>query len=375
MIKVENLTKRYGSHVAVDGLSFETQKGKVYGLLGVNGAGKSTTMNIITGYLAPSDGKVYVDGEDIMKKPEKAKKHIGYLPEIPPLYPEMTVSEYLTFAAQLKGMKGTKASRFEADRVMEMTGIEEVKNRLIKNLSKGYKQRVGLAQALLTSPEVIILDEPTVGLDPRQIIEIRELIRKLGETHTVILSSHILSEVQAVCDEILIISKGRLVANGTPDELERATASKHELNLAVKGEIPRVKMLLENFDARVDIISCDEGVTKARMSLSSDEDIRETLFYALAEKRMPLMELSVSHTSLEDVFIELTENAGTPAEDETGTDVKDGAGADTVEAEATADEKPLDNDISGGGASEEDTPEPSRESDPAVKADHKQEEE
>ena len=199
MIEVTNLTKQYGDHMAVDHLSFRVEKGQIYGFLGPNGAGKSTTMNIITGYIAPSEGTVTIDGKDIQKEPEEAKKQIGYLPEIPPLYVEMTVEEYLEFAAQLK--KIPKAERqAQMRKVMEMTGVEDVKKRLIRNLSKGYRQRVGLAQAMLGDPEVIILDEPSVGLDPKQIIEIRDLIRRLGENHTIILSSHILSEVSAICD-------------------------------------------------------------------------------------------------------------------------------------------------------------------------------
>ena len=215
MIEVTNLTKKYGKHTAVDHLSFRVEKGQIYGFLGPNGAGKSTTMNIITGYLAPSQGTVIVNGKDIQKEPEEAKKCIGYLPELPPVYADMTVEEYLRFAAELK--KIPKAQRAEqVAKVMEMTRITDMKKRLIRNLSKGYKQRVGLAQAILGDPEVIILDEPTVGLDPKQIIEIRDLIRSLGKNHTVILSSHILSEVSAVGDHIMIISHGKLVASDSP---------------------------------------------------------------------------------------------------------------------------------------------------------------
>ena len=211
MIEVNNLVKRYGNHLAVDHLSFQVEPGKIYGFLGPNGAGKSTTMNIMTGYIAPTEGTVTINGYDIVKDPEEAKKCIGYLPEIPPLYQEMTVKEYLKFVAELKKIKGEKKEA-QIQEVMDMTMITDMAERLIRNLSKGYKQRVGLAQAILGYPEVIILDEPTVGLDPKQIIEIRELIKKLSEKHTIILSSHILSEVQAVCDEIMIISKGKLVA-------------------------------------------------------------------------------------------------------------------------------------------------------------------
>ena len=220
MIKVEHLTKRYGNHYAIEDLSFTVEEGKIYGLLGPNGAGKSTTMNIITGYISATSGTVTVDGHDILEEPSAARACIGYLPEIPPLYMDMTPREYLNFAGELKGMK--KAARKEQiQRVMDRTGIAEMADRLIKHLSKGYKQRVGLAGALMGSPKVIILDEPTVGLDPAQVIGIRELIRDLGKTHTVILSSHILSEVQAVCDQVLIISGGHLTAQGTPEELSQ----------------------------------------------------------------------------------------------------------------------------------------------------------
>ncbi len=321
MIKVENLTKRYGPHTAVDDLSFTVEKGKVYGLLGVNGAGKSTTMNIITGYLSSTKGKVYVDGEDIMKKPEKAKEHIGYLPEIPALYPDMTVREYLEFAAQLRHLKGRDAVK-EADRVMSLASVDDVADRLIKNLSKGYKQRVGLACALTGDPDIIILDEPTVGLDPRQIIEIRSLISSLRKDHAVILSSHILSEVQAVCDEILIISKGRLVAGGSPEQLEGMSKKSHELKLTVKGNEKALNKVLSGLhvsEEKIKILNDDKeaGTVSASVGMDDDKDIREELFYALCEAQLPLMELSVSHMSLEDVFIELTEKE--PQDDETSS--------------------------------------------------------
>ena len=223
MIEVKDLVKKYGNHVAVDHLSFTIEKGKIYGFLGPNGAGKSTTMNIMTGYLGATEGKVLIDGHNMLEEPELAKKSIGYLPEIPPLYTDMTVMEYLTFSAELKKISKNEREK-EIEKVIELAKLNEVKERLIKNLSKGYRQRVGLAQAMLGFPEIIILDEPTVGLDPKQIIEIRELIRNLAKKHTVILSSHILAEVQEVCDYIMIISKGKLVASDTPENLERLMA-------------------------------------------------------------------------------------------------------------------------------------------------------
>ena len=220
MIEVRNLVKKYGDHLAVDHLDFKIEAGRIYGFLGPNGAGKSTTMNIMTGYLGATEGEVIINGHDILKEPEEAKRHIGYLPEQPPLYMDMTVREYLEFAAELKGI-GKKRRAEEISEVEDLVKIKDVEKRLIKNLSKGYRQRVGLAQAVLGFPEIIILDEPSVGLDPKQIIEIRELIRKLSENHTVILSSHILAEVREVCDYIIIISKGKLMASDTPENLER----------------------------------------------------------------------------------------------------------------------------------------------------------
>lgn len=234
MIEVQHLTKRYGSHLAVDDLSFSVQQGVIYGLLGPNGAGKSTTMNILTGYISATSGTVTIDGHDVLEEPGAARACIGYLPEQPPLYPDMTVEEYLRFAAELKGVRW--AERFsQVEKAMARTGLESVGRRLIRNLSKGYKQRVGLAGALMGSPKVIILDEPTVGLDPAQVIEMRKLIRELGKAHTVILSSHILSEVQAVCQQVLILSKGKLAASGTLQELTADGRSLEEVFLALTG--------------------------------------------------------------------------------------------------------------------------------------------
>ncbi|MBQ4650822.1 MAG: ABC transporter ATP-binding protein [Firmicutes bacterium] len=246
MIEVNNLCKNYGIHNAVDNLTFTIEKGKVYGFLGPNGAGKSTTMNILTGCLAATSGQVTVGGFDIYEDAVKAKKLIGYLPELPPLYHDMTVIDYLKFVAEVKGVKKSEMSEKLAD-IMEKTQIADVSGRLIKNLSKGYKQRVGIAQALVGDPEIIILDEPTVGLDPAQIIEIRELIKNLGEDHTVILSSHILSEIRAVCNHILIISHGKLVANDTPENLEAEHGADLEtIFLRLTGAVPEVQEVTED---------------------------------------------------------------------------------------------------------------------------------
>ena len=309
MIEVRHLTKRYGDTLAVDDLNFTIEKGRIYGFLGPNGAGKSTTMNIITGYLASTDGSVTINGHDILEDAEAAKKNIGYLPELPPLYLDMTVKEYLAFAAELK--KIPKAERKnQITRVSATTKLDAVQNRLIKNLSKGYRQRVGLAQAILGYPEVIILDEPTVGLDPKQIIEIRDLIKSLKKKHTVILSSHILSEVRAVCDYVLIISHGKLVASDTPDNLERLAAGSNSLLMKVKGEKDTIRKNLEIIEGVTGVeMSCDtdEELWKTKVSIEENVDIREEVFYAMAKADCPIYEMQVKRVSLEDVFLELTE--------------------------------------------------------------------
>ena len=312
MIEINHLVKKYGDHYAVKDLSFQVEKGQIYGFLGPNGAGKSTTMNIVTGYLAPTSGEVKVGGIDNMKDAENAKKKIGYLPEIPPVYPEMTVEEYMTFAAELKKIPKKDRKRAVLD-ACQMTGILEVQHRLIGNLSKGYKQRVGLAQAVLGGPEIIILDEPTVGLDPKQIIEIRELILSLKEKHTVILSSHILSEVSAVCDQILILSKGELVASDTPEALQKRMQKQSDICVTVRGEKENLLQIVNGMDGveavRVIKESCDDGSGEVEISITqmADCDIREELFYKLAENRMPIMNLHADTKSLEDIFLQLTE--------------------------------------------------------------------
>lgn len=318
MIEVKHLTKKYGTHLAVDDLSFTIEKGRIYGFLGPNGAGKSTTMNIMTGYIGASSGEVIINGHNILEEPEKTKKCIGYLPEIPPLYLDMTVSEYLYFAAELK--KIPKADRnAQVIKVMELIKLVDMKNRLIKNLSKGYRQRVGLAQAILGYPEVIILDEPTVGLDPKQIIEIRDLIKGLKQKHTVILSSHILSEVRAVCDYVLIISHGKLVASDTPDNLERLAAGSNSLLMKVKGEKDTIRKALETIEGVTGVemsYDSDEKLWKTKLSIQENVDIREKVFYAMAKANCPIYEMQVKRVSLEDVFLELTEgekkSAGKP---------------------------------------------------------------
>ena len=310
MIEVNNLVKRYGDHTAVDHLSFKIEKGKIYGFLGPNGAGKSTTMNMITGYIASTEGTVTIDGHDILDEPEQAKKCIGYLPEMPPLYFDMTVLEYMNFVADLKKIPKDKKKSMVAE-VMEMVKITDMKNRLIKNLSKGYRQRVGLAQAILGYPEVIILDEPTVGLDPKQIIEIRDLIKSLKEKHTVILSSHILSEVSAVCDYVLIISHGKLVASDTPENLGKLAEGSNTLNLTVKGEKDKIRTALGQIEGVKNVTVADakeEHAWNVTVSTNEDSDVREEVFFKMADAKCPILEMQSKKVSLEEIFLELTED-------------------------------------------------------------------
>lgn len=309
MIEIDNLVKKYGEHVAVDHLSLTVEPGKIYGFLGPNGAGKSTTMNIITGYLGATSGTVTINGHDIFKEPEEAKKCVGYLPEIPPLYADMTVLEYLNFVAELKKLQKSLRKRY-VEEAMETTGILDVKNRMIRNLSKGYRQRVGFAQAILGYPEIIILDEPTVGLDPKQIIEIRDLIKKLGEKHTVILSSHILTEISAVCDHVFIISKGKLVASDSTENLLDQMSGAQEIELTVRSEADRAKALLEEIEYvdHADLKDAKEGSILIRAK--SGNDIREEVFQLMAENHIPVLEMRTVTKSLEDVFLQITQEGG-----------------------------------------------------------------
>lgn len=309
MIEINNLVKKYGEHVAVDHLSLTVEPGKIYGFLGPNGAGKSTTMNIITGYLGATSGTVTISGHDIFKEPEEAKKCVGYLPEIPPLYADMTVLEYLNFVAELKKLQKSLRKRY-VEEAMETTGILDVKNRMIRNLSKGYRQRVGFAQAILGYPEIIILDEPTVGLDPKQIIEIRDLIKKLGEKHTVILSSHILTEISAVCDHVFIISKGKLVASDSTENLLDQMSGAQEIELTVRSEADRAKALLEEIEYvdHADLKDAKEGSILIRAK--SGNDIREEVFQLMAENHIPVLEMRTVTKSLEDVFLQITQEGG-----------------------------------------------------------------
>lgn len=309
MIEVRDLTKKYGDHFAVQDISFSLEKGKIYGLLGPNGAGKSTTMNIMTGYIAATSGEVIIEGHDIFKEAEEAKKHIGYLPEIPPLYMDMTVWEYLFTVADLKGVPKSERKSMIGD-VMEKVMITNMKDRLIKNLSKGYKQRVGIAQTLIGNPDIIILDEPTVGLDPKQIIEIRTLIKQLGEDHTVLISSHILSEIGAVCDHVVIINKGHLVVSDSTENLEKLFKGQDILCLSAQGELEKIQNILREFPALsiADMKEAEEAETyRFQLKVQDQADYRKQLFFRFAEAGIPLLEISRAGMSLEDIFLEITE--------------------------------------------------------------------
>ena len=312
MIEVTNLVKDYGNHHAVKGISFTVGEGQIVGLLGPNGAGKSTTMNIMTGYISSTAGKVKIGEYDMFEQPLKAKKLIGYLPEMPPIYEEMTVEEYLNFVCSLKGIRKKKDRMENIAEVEEAVRITDVKGRLIKNLSKGYKQRVGLAQALIGNPPLLILDEPTVGLDPNQIIEIRALIKKLGEKHTIILSSHILSEVNAICDYVLIIDKGLLVAEDTPENLSEHFADKNRILLSVKGEKELIEQALEESEyiASYTVTGENEGVLGVTAETSVKEDVRDALFFEFADKKLPIVKMETETLSLEEVFLKLTGKEG-----------------------------------------------------------------
>ena len=319
MIQVSHLTKYYGDFLAVDDLSFEIGDGHVYGFLGPNGAGKSTTMNIMTGCLSPTEGTVTIGGFDILEQPEAAKRLIGYLPEQPPLYPNETPQEYLTFVGEAKGLRG-KLLRQQIDSAVESSGIDHVRDRLIGTLSKGYRQRVGIAQALLGDPRVIILDEPTVGLDPIQIIEIRSFIRELGKKHTVILSSHILSEVQAVCEQVLIISKGRLVAFDTPENLEKLMRASNGVTFQVEAAKAEAEAILQKAEGLSGWeMKEDKGVCGVTATLAEGQEPKTVcgkLTMAFAQKGLPVFEMRTKKANLEDVFLELTEASGPEDEDE-----------------------------------------------------------
>lgn len=307
MIEVKNLTKHYGSKKAVSNISFTAHDGQILGFLGPNGAGKSTTMNILTGYLSSTEGQALIDGSDILEDPIGAKRRIGYLPEQPPLYFDMTVDEYLNFVYQLKCCKLPKKSHL--NEICEIVKITDVRKRLIKNLSKGYKQRVGFAQALVGNPNVLVLDEPTVGLDPKQIIEIRTLIKRLGKNHTVILSSHILPEVQAVCDRIVVINKGRIVADDNAESLAKNLSADHKLVLHAEGSPEEIKRLLEGIPQMQRVFvnrAVEDRVNEFYLEAKEGADIRRDVFKKLASRNYPILMMRSNELSLEEVFLKLT---------------------------------------------------------------------
>ena len=309
MIQVENITKKYGNFVAVNNINFEIEEGEIVGFLGPNGAGKSTTMNMITGFIEPTSGKIIVDGYDISKKPKKAKKQIGYMPEGVPLYSDLTVKEFVTYMAEIKNVD-KKEKKQMVQKVLEETGLLDVQNKLNKNLSRGYKQRVSMAGALVGNPKVIILDEPTVGLDPKQVTEIRALIKKLGENHTVILSSHILSEVSQICNKVIIINKGKLVAIDTPENLENKVSNKNCIYLTVEDAENKMKNIKDKIQGinKIDLIKENEDGTKEYVIESkNDIDLRKILFTELAKENITIFEMKKADSTLEDAFMKIIE--------------------------------------------------------------------
>ena len=313
MIEISHLTKRYGANVAVDDLNLTIDKGEIVGFLGPNGAGKSTTMNMITGYLSVSEGSIKVDGFDVLEHPYEVKKRIGYLPEQPPLYPDMTAAEYLSFVYDLKKVQKEKAKHLAE--CMALVKITDVANRRIKNLSKGYRQRVGLAQALLGNPEVLILDEPTVGLDPSQIMEIRDIIRNLGKNHTVILSSHIMQEISAVCERVLIINHGKLVVDSSIEDLNKG-ANDGVLSLKVKGTAESIKQALGSMEGVKDVKTAPAEAGCSSVRLTAEQDVREAVFYACAAADLPILEMKEGGRNLEQIFLDVIAKEETAEEEE-----------------------------------------------------------
>lgn len=352
MIEVKDLVKRYGNHTAVDHLSFTVEDGQILGFLGPNGAGKSTTMNIITGYLGATEGKVLINGIDIAEEPLKGKKEIGYLPEIPPLYNDMRVKEYLMFVAEIKSVPKAKRKDMIKE-VMEMTALTEMEKRLIRHLSKGYRQRVGLAGALIGYPKVIILDEPTVGLDPRQIMEIRDLIRRLGKKHTVILSSHIMQEVSAVCDEVLIINNGKLVARDTPEHIEKGMSASAGLKIKAKGDAEQLQAVLESLPGIQNVIVEKEENQILLVQVACEDNGNETLekvSSALSEAHIIILGMEAVSISLEDAFLKLVaDNDAMEAAEAEATDEE----SEAVEAEETSEAAEADDPSEKSAESEE----------------------
>lgn len=335
MIQVKNVTKKYPNVTAVDNISFEVKDGEVVGFLGPNGAGKSTTMNMITGFIEPTDGQIIINGFDISKKPKKAKKQIGYMPEGTPLYYELTVKEFVTYMAELKLVKRSERKQ-EVEKIMEETGLKDVENKLIRNLSRGYKQRVSLAGALVGNPDVIILDEPTVGLDPKQITEIRNLIKELGKKHTVILSSHILSEVSQICERVVIINHGKIVAVDTPENLEKKSEEKNTILVTVEDPENHINNIKEKAK-EIEEIKCikdnEDGTKQYAITSAENVDLRKKLFDILPKENITIFELKKSESTLEDAFIKLIDNAKTEAINQEEQKLMEGKKAKTEKKE------------------------------------------
>ena len=309
MIEVKNVTKKYGNFVAVDNISFNIKEGEIIGLLGPNGAGKSTTMNMITGFIEQTEGEIIIDGYDMLKKPKKAKKEIGYMPEGVPLYTDLTLKEFVSYMAQIKKVD-RKIRKEQIEKTIEETGLKDVEKKLIKNLSRGYKQRVSMAGALVGKPKILILDEPTVGLDPKQITEIRELIKKLGKTHTVILSSHILSEVSQICNKVIIINKGKIVAIDTPQNLENAVSKNNNIYVTIEDPENKIETVKDKIEGIKDIklvATNDDGTKHYCIESEGEKDLRKTIFAEFAKENITIYEMKKQDVTLEDAFIELIE--------------------------------------------------------------------
>ena len=325
MIQVENITKKYGNFTAVDGISFEIDEGEIVGYLGPNGAGKSTTMNMITGFIEPSEGRIIVDGYDISKKPKKAKKQIGYMPEGVPLYSDLTVREFVSYMADLKGCD-KKQKKEEIEKVLAETGLTEVQNKLTKNLSRGYKQRVSMAGALIGNPKVIILDEPTVGLDPKQVTEIRALIKELGKSHTVILSSHILSEVSQICNRVIIINKGKIVAIDTPENLENKVVQNNAIYVTVEDPENKMENIKEKLNSVIDIEFIVENEDKTKKYIikgEKDVDLRKEIFETFAKEGITIFEMKKADATLEDAFMKLINDSSELNKDDNTKEIED----------------------------------------------------
>ena len=362
MIQVENITKRYGSFTAVENINFEIEEGEIVGFLGPTGAGKSTTMNMITGFIEPTSGRIIVDGYDISKKPRKAKRQIGYMPEGVPLYSDLTVKEFVTYMAELKGVP-RKEKKEKVKKAIEETGLTDVQNKLTKNLSRGYKQRVSMAGALVSNPKVIILDEPTVGLDPKQVTEIRALIKELGKEHTVILSSHILSEVSQICNRVIIINKGKIVAIDTPENLENKVVKDNSVYVTVEDNDNKIETIKEKLPEikEIKLVTENEDKTKKYIiTAEEDVDLRKNIFETFAKEGITIFEMKKSDATLEDAFMQLIDakEENEPIEKEE-TDIEENKETENIEEQQTENKEDSEEQITESKESKEDSEEKS----------------